>query len=567
VRPDVRVLGPGELRAAHGLFAATLLRGPVADEQWPSVASSYSPDRTLGVGDPGALAGTATSFPTRTVVPGGATLPTAAVTRVGVRADRTRRGLLTAMMTELLHGCAARGEVLASLRASEARIYGRFGYGVASRGRQVRMRRAGFAGWRPGAPVGGAVRLLDRSGMVETLAAVHDALPLSRPGAIERTAGWWESALGRHRAGRDPLLVAVHTGARGDDGSLVATVERSRDPEAGDVLRVEDLYAVSTAATAALWRFVLDVDLVGTVEGWLRPLDEPLELILADPRDCATSGHEDETWLRLVDVPAALAARRFGTGPPVLVAVHDGMLPTNSGVYRIADGAAERVPGSPEPDLACDVAGLAMAYLGDRRPSELVAAGWWTADDPAAATRADAAFATDVTPWCGTYFSGPPRRCSACAPAASAARSRSTEPPRPHRSVSASSASGSAGAAGSVSDRSSCTGASRATRTTGSTTARYGSAACSRLRTVAERRVSARSVTAARSSAHEPNRLTSVAAVFAPTPGTPGRPSEGSPRSIAISAYASPARPTGTPYFAATSTGPRCSAFANPRPT
>ena len=76
-----------------------------------------------------------------------------------------------------------------------------------------------------------------------------------------------------------------------------------------------------------------------------------------------------------------------------------------------------------------------------------------------------------------------------------------------------------------------------------------------------------RSITASHSSSHEPNRPTSVAAVFAPTPGTPGSPSDGSPRSIAISAYASPARAFGTPYFSATSAGPRCSAFASPRPT
>jgi hypothetical protein len=50
------------------------------------------------------------------------------------------------------------------------------------------------------------------------------------------------------------------------------------------------------------------------------------------------------------------------------------------------------------------VAGLAMAYLGDRRPSELVATGWWTAPEPAAVPRADAAFATAGAPWCGTYF-------------------------------------------------------------------------------------------------------------------------------------------------------------------
>jgi hypothetical protein len=49
------------------------------------------------------------------------------------------------------------------------------------------------------------------------------------------------------------------------------------------------------------------------------------------------------------------------------------------------------------------VAALAMPYLGDRRPSELVATGWWQGD-AAAARRADIAFATPAAPWCGTYF-------------------------------------------------------------------------------------------------------------------------------------------------------------------
>ncbi len=118
----------------------------------------------------------------------------------------------------------------------------------------------------------------------------------------------------------------------------------------------------------------------------------------------------DETWLRLVDLPAALAARAFPAGgrtaAPVLLAVHDPLLPDNAGVYRLGDGTAERVGplGARPVELECDVAALAMAYLGDRAPSALAATGWWTVHDPAAVPRADALFATDVAPWCGTHF-------------------------------------------------------------------------------------------------------------------------------------------------------------------
>lgn len=372
---------------------------------WARRRTSYAPGRTFGVHDPGGrLVGTATSFPSQTTVPGGAVLPVAAVTRVGVRADRTRRGLLTALMRVQLDDAAARGDVLAVLWASRAVIYGRFGYGVATRGQSVALRPS-RAALRPQAPAVGAVRLLDRGEAASVLTDLHDTLALRRPGGLTRPPGWWAVAMIRYDRG--PLLAAVHTGESGDDGFALAVPSGD---ELAAALRVTDLHAADVAATAGLWRFLLGTDLVTHVEAGMRPLDEPLELLLADPRDRTVTGVEDETWLRLVDVPAALAARAFPVrGPgaaPVLLAVHDALLPGNAGVYRVGGGTAERVAplGAVDAELECEVAALAMAYLGDRAPSTLAAAGWWIVHDPAALPRADALFATDVVPWCGTHF-------------------------------------------------------------------------------------------------------------------------------------------------------------------
>jgi predicted acetyltransferase len=405
---DVEVLRPEELRAAYELFAGTILVPPRDEDGWEPAEAGYIPERTLGVREAGALVATATSFPSRMAVPGGAVLPMAAVTRVGVRADRTRRGLLTAMMRRQLADVAALGEPLASLRASEARIYGRFGYGVATRGRAVRVRRGG--GFRLDAPGGGRVRLVARAEIVPVLSAVYDRIALRRAGGMTRPVGWWTAML-RWRTGRsEHVLAAVHTGPEGDDGFVLASVgDGSGFARRG--MRLSDLHAADTGAVAGLWRFLLGVDLTEGVEASLRPLDEPLELLLADPRDCAVTGQDDESWLRLVDVPAALAARAFPAGPvavePVLLAVHDPLLAANTGVYRLGGGTAERVGplgGEVEPELECDVAGLAMAYLGDRAPSALAASGWWRVREPAALERADALFATSTSPWCGTFF-------------------------------------------------------------------------------------------------------------------------------------------------------------------
>lgn len=400
-----RTLRREEIRAATELFRQALLQPPLAEEWWGDRAlDAFDPDRTFAVSEPGPTDGperiiaTTRSFPSRTAVPGGAVLGLAAVTAVGVRADRTRRGLMSALMRVVLDDAAARGEPLAGLHASDTRIYGRFGYGVATRCRSTSVRSG--HGWRP-VPAAGEVRLLDRDAMLPVLPDLHGRLALCRTGGIEREQVWWEFTVGRALRERKGVLAAVHRGPGGDDGYAVVHLGD------GGTLRLDDLQAAGPAAAAALWRFLLDIDLVTEVTAGLRPLDEPLDLLLADPREVRVTAVEDELWLRLVDVPVALAARSFGATAPILLAVHDPYLPTNAGVYRIAHGTAERVEplgGPVAPELECDAAALSMAYLGDRRPSELVAAGWWTTHDPASLERADAAFATRRPPWCGTMF-------------------------------------------------------------------------------------------------------------------------------------------------------------------
>ena len=111
-----------------------------------------------------------------------------------------------------------------------------------------------------------------------------------------------------------------------------------------------DLHAADVEAAAGLWRFLPGIDLVRRVVAVRHPLDEPLDLLLADARDVVVTGEEDETWLRLV--PTALCARSWAAGDAVLIGVHDRLLPRNAGVFRIGDGGAGRVVGV-APELEC----------------------------------------------------------------------------------------------------------------------------------------------------------------------------------------------------------------------
>lgn len=399
---DVKTLDEGEFRAAHTVFRGSMHRGPAEDSVWEIARTSYEPGRAFGAYVGGTLVGTTMSLMLPMTVPGGAVLPSAAVTRVGVRADHTRRGALTAVMREQLQALAATGEPLASLRASEYTIYGRFGYGVATRGRTVEIA-SKKGGFHPAAPVG-QVRLLGADEMKTVIPELYRRVGGRRAGALGRSQAWWDMMFSRPGKDDSPLCAVVHTGPDGDDGFALYRPEHT--PTADDpwavTLMSEDLHAANVAATAGLWRYLLGVDLINSVRGWLRPLDEPLEFLLADPRELKIKDLDDEAWLRLVDVPAALGARSWAGGREVVLGVDDALLPANSGGYRIGPGGVSRTDD--EPQLACDVATLARLYLGDVTPSALAATGWLTVADPAALPAADALFATGEVPWSGTFF-------------------------------------------------------------------------------------------------------------------------------------------------------------------
>lgn len=396
---EIRTLTDAEHRAASDLFRETVHFRPADDAEWERAARAYQPGGTLGAFDP-ELVGTARSFDAELTVPGGARLPMAGVTSVGVRADRTRRGVMRALLTGQLEGFAERGVVFANLLASEASIYGRFGYGLATRSRTYSVDRH-RARLRPEVPVGGEVELLDLDRAVEVLPAVYERLP-HRPGMMTRPEVLWRFYENQARRHEQPTKALVHHGPDGPDGFATYRVEGLHAHPWTKQLEVGHLFTGSAAAFAGLWRFLLGVDLVDRIVAEERPLDEPIELLLADHRRSSVDRIADEHWIRLVDVPRALAGREYGHAAPVVLEVVDPLLPGNSGTYRITPEGAERTD---EPAaLRLDVTTLAMVYLGTWRPSALADAGRIEVRDPAAAVAADVLFGTRVASWSGTYF-------------------------------------------------------------------------------------------------------------------------------------------------------------------
>jgi predicted acetyltransferase len=401
---SVRPLREGEQRATIDLLMTALHGTPPTDEIWEQVGAAVGAERRFGAFEGDTPIGITGSYRTELAVPGGRQLPAAAVDGVGVRADRTRRGILTQLKAQQFADCLDRGDQVAILHASETTIYGRFGYGAATRNLRFRIDR-GKASIRPGVPDIGEVRVLDRTEAVELPPDVYRRIGLHRPGMIARPAPWWMRDHNLQVGPGGTHTVAVHTGADGDDGFVVYRVidlGTFEAPDGGVALQVRDLHAADPAALIGLWRFLLSVDLITEIRASGRPIDDPIATMLTDPRACRVLNRTDDLWLRLLDVPGTLAARTFGSGEPVVLGVTDSKLPRNSGAYLIH--GTEVVRTDRDPELSLDVETLAMLYLGEWRPSELAAVGRIAVTDAAALDRADELFRTPRAPWSGTGF-------------------------------------------------------------------------------------------------------------------------------------------------------------------
>jgi predicted acetyltransferase len=405
---DIRPVTVDEHDRAVSLFMTALLMPPRVIGNLEA-ARALSLDRTFGAFVDGELVGTATSFAADLVVPGGAPVPSAAVTRVGVLPTHTRRGILRALMGVQLEDVRSRGEVVAHLRASEAAIYGRFGYGVATCSVHWELERIRGARRAP-VEAPGRFRLLDEGEAASVLPRVYDRCWRRRAGMMSRSDDLWSYRRGM--APKDPPArwTVVHEAPDGEPDGFAEyeASDRFRWSHGSGRVQVHELWAADDLVEAALWAWLLELDLAPVIAADGRPVDEPLRWRLTDPRALRTTDVLDETWLRLVDVGAALAGRSYGPGEPVVIEVVDGLLPDNAGTWRV--GGVDGVGGRPvervssAPDLVVDVDVLGATWLGGTSWAELAAAGRVTVCRASAVAEADRLFATSPAPWCGTHF-------------------------------------------------------------------------------------------------------------------------------------------------------------------
>ena len=360
------------------------------------------PDGRIHVAvDGGEIVAGAGAFEFDLTVPGGP-IRAAGPTVVGVLPTHRRRGVLRDLMRAQLEDVHARGEPVAVLWASEGGIYGRFGYGLASVTGDMEIpkghtRFAQPVDW-PGSP-----RLVVADEALRLFPQVYDRVASETPGMLGRTPEWWEKR-----------TLADSEWRRSGGGELVfAVLERDARPEAFAIYRLNFAYddgvptgkthvveamGATPAATAAVWRYLLDIDWMSRIEAELLPADHPLFLLLLEQnRMKFRTG--DGLWVRLVDVGAALAARGYAEEGELVLEVEDAFCPWNDGRYRL-DGTKTTAG----PDLRLSVDALGSTYLGGFSFADLLRAGRVEEVREGAIARADALFRTDRKPWCPEIF-------------------------------------------------------------------------------------------------------------------------------------------------------------------
>ncbi|MFD7735410.1 GNAT family N-acetyltransferase [Kitasatospora phosalacinea] len=377
---------------------------PGVREVWRGLTAA---ERTLVACADGRIVGGTTSFDFRLVVPGGAVVPAAGVAAVGVLPTHRRRGALTALMRRQLDDVRAAGEPLAVLTASEPVIYGRFGYGPATRRTEVSMLRGKVRVRTPERDGEVVLRLADPVAELPRCEELYARLAAARPGTLLRRPGWEALPVldvPAERGGFSPLQCVLAEDP--ESGELLgyaryAVKSEWTDRGAAGVVRVRVVQAELPWVAAGLWEFLLDLDLTERVEVPNLPVDDALLHLVSDVRHLVPRV-VDGMYVRLVDLPGALRVRGYAAPVDVVLEVTDVFCPWNAGRWRLtaAPGTPALCVRSGDPaELALDVRELGAVYLGGGSLAALAAAGLVRELRPGALESAAAAFRSGLEPW------------------------------------------------------------------------------------------------------------------------------------------------------------------------
>ena len=290
-------------------------------------------------------------------------LPLRMITDVTTSATHRRQGLLRRMIEDDLADAVAQGVPVAALTAAEATIYGRWGFGPATFRVSVEVDTTPGFGFRDFVDPG-RVEQVEPADAWPHVKAVFDTFHARQRGSVAwpspyedmHTGAWDPSSGGANRK----LRAAVHLDANGAVDGFVLW-----KPGEDDTVKVDEMATLTPQAQLALWSFLGGMDRVAKVSFNLFHPEDPLTWALTDLNRVRTTEVKEFLWLRVLDVPRALAARPWAADGSVVIEVDDDQGHA-AGRFAVttAGGAATVTLTDDEPDVRLTAETLGSFYLG-----------------------------------------------------------------------------------------------------------------------------------------------------------------------------------------------------------
>ncbi len=361
-------------------------------------------DRFVVACDGEEIVGNGGAYTMDLTLPGGAMAPVSGVTWIGVQPTHRRRGVMKSVMDALVADAVDRGELAMVLIAAEGSIYQNVGYGIGTQWRHTSIdtRRVEF---RPDVPITGRLRFVGPDDALAAVAPIHDRCRAQTPGELSRSDAWWRGHV--TEGPKRTTFYVVHEDDHGVADGYVAyqITERWGNLEPGHLCELDYLAASTPEAHAALWNFMLSLDLVSQVETFALPPDDPLPLLVDDPRQIRTADLTDAVWVRLLDVAGWFGARRYAVAEDLVIEV-SGDVPAVSGRWQISGGPdhAECVASTRAADVSMSPETLSAIALGASPVTQYARAGKIAEGTAGAVARLATFLAWQPVPYSGTNF-------------------------------------------------------------------------------------------------------------------------------------------------------------------
>jgi predicted acetyltransferase len=391
----------GLVHADFRAFGVSLNEADAAVER---LKTGFELDRFVVACDGDEIVGNGGAYTMELTLPGGAMAAVSGVTWIGVQPTHRRRGVMKAVMDALVADARARGEVAMVLIAAEGSIYSNVGYGIGTQWRHtsINTRRAEV---RADVPITGRLRFVDPDDALAAVGPIHERFRAHTPGELTRSDAWWRGHV--TEGPKRTTFYVVHEDEHGvADGYVTYQItERWGNLEPGHLCELGYFAASTPDAHAALWNFMLSLDLVSQIETFAMAPDDPLPLLVDDPRQIRTVDLTDAVWVRLLDAGAWFRARRYAVAEELVIEV-SGAVPSVSGRWRITGSPdhAECVPSTSPADVVMTPETLSSVALGASSVTQYARAGRITEATPGAVARLARFLRWEPLPYSGTNF-------------------------------------------------------------------------------------------------------------------------------------------------------------------